>query len=209
MAILCIVKEKKKSSQISQAATPRVVQSKTFLDSLTHEYIEQRTHPLAIQYIKSYSRLKIGLSDLLYKMYNSRIFEGLLPSDMKLNWSKTLRKTAGTCRQSKKDDERYCEINLSMKVLTSADRLRDTLIHEMCHAAAWLITGYRGGHGPIWKNWAQLSMKAFPELPIVSRCHNYSIEYKFAYVCEKCGHPYKRCVKKFLKSKMDLNCLQA
>ena len=33
------------------------------------------------------------------------------------------------------------------------DRLRDTLIHEMCHAAAWVISGIKAGHGPIWKSW--------------------------------------------------------
>ena len=34
------------------------------------------------------------------------------------------------------------------------DRIRDTLIHEMCHAATWLIDGTKkAGHGPLWKAW--------------------------------------------------------
>lgn len=43
-------------------------------------------------------------------------------------------------------------IELSEKVLTSADRLRCTLIHELCHAATWIFNG-EGGHGSTWKQW--------------------------------------------------------
>ena len=34
-----------------------------------------------------------------------------------------------------------------------AERLRDTLIHEMCHAAVWVINRAREGHGPHWRYW--------------------------------------------------------
>ena len=37
------------------------------------------------------------------------------------------------------EEVRASKIELSTKVLDSSDRLRDTLIHEMCHAAAWVI----------------------------------------------------------------------
>ena len=37
------------------------------------------------------------------------------------------------------EDIRASKIDLSTKVLDSSDRLRDTLIHEMCHAAAWVV----------------------------------------------------------------------
>lgn len=48
---------------------------------------------------------------------------------------------------------RSCTVELSEKVLTSADRLRCTLIHELCHAAVWLFNGEKGGHGATWKAW--------------------------------------------------------
>ena len=61
-------------------------------------------------------------------------------------------------------------------LLDSADRLRDTLIHEMCHAAAWIKSGVRDGHGAVWKAWAEKAQKALPELPIISRFgENYEI----------------------------------
>ena len=34
-----------------------------------------------------------------------------------------------------------------------AERLRDTLLHEMCHAAVWIIDKIKGGHGPAFKSW--------------------------------------------------------
>ena len=45
---------------------------------------------------------KEELSDFLYKLYNSEIFDGCMPYDMKLVWSKTLNKTAGTCHMKRK-----------------------------------------------------------------------------------------------------------
>ena len=33
------------------------------------------------------------------------------------------------------------------------DRIRATLLHEMCHAAVWLVDRKRDGHGPYWRAW--------------------------------------------------------
>ena len=77
--------------------------------------------------------------------------------------------------------ERFSVIELSSKVLDSPDRLRDTLIHEMCHAASWIISGYRDGHGPLWRTWAEKAMRRFPELPVIDRCHSYQINTKYTY----------------------------
>ena len=41
----------------------------------------------------------------------------------------------------RKTGRKFCELKLASKVLDSADRLRDTLIHEMCHQATWVISG--------------------------------------------------------------------
>lgn len=66
------------------------------------------------------------------------------------------------------------------------DRLRDTLVHEMCHAATWLINSVRDGHGPFWKLYARKATLAHPELPMVTRCHSYDINYKYQYQCSRC-----------------------
>lgn len=70
------------------------------------------------------------------------------------------------------------------------DRLRDTLIHEMCHAATWLINSVRDGHGSFWKLYARKSTVVHPELPMVTRCHSYDIKYKFQYQCTRCKNTY-------------------
>lgn len=77
-------------------------------------------------------------------------------------------------------------IELSEKVLTSADRLRCTLIHEMCHAATSIISKKEEQHGKQWKSWAKKANTVFPELPTITVCHNYDIEYKYTYKCDIC-----------------------
>lgn len=52
---------------------------------------------------------------------------------------------------------RSSAIELSDKVLTGPDRLRCTLIHEMCHAATWIYNG-ENGHGKTWKAWLVLNV---------------------------------------------------
>ena len=72
------------------------------------------------------------------------------------------------------------------------ERLRSTLCHEMCHAAAWLINhSIKPPHGPVFKAYAARAMRAFPELDI-STCHSYAIDYKFRWKCASCGHIYGR-----------------
>lgn len=81
---------------------------------------------------------------------------------------------------------RTAAIDLSDKVITSGDRLRCTLIHELCHAATWIFNDDRG-HGATWKAWARKSNATFPDLPPIERCHAYDIEYKYTYQCTLCG----------------------
>ncbi|XP_019391879.1 PREDICTED: acidic repeat-containing protein isoform X2 [Crocodylus porosus] len=141
------------------------------------------------QYVKDFRKKKEVLTEKLYSLYNSTIFEQKLPEKMEIIWNKKMRKTAGYCvtGQTKGPElQRYARIELSEKVCDSADRLRDTLIHEVCHAATWIINGIRDGHGPIWRFYAKKSTVIHPELPMVTRCHSYEIKYKFTYECSVC-----------------------
>ena len=97
-----------------------------------------------------------------------------LPVDMKIIWNKKLRTTAGYCCYLGALGDRNARIELSTKVVDSygrydqtnensaddieffpiTDRIRDTLVHEMCHAATWIIDGIKGGgHGREWRDW--------------------------------------------------------
>ncbi|XP_043830808.1 acidic repeat-containing protein-like [Dromiciops gliroides] len=141
-------------------------------------------------YVKYFQLKKEELTWKLYHFFNATIFGKKLPEKISINWNKKMRTTAGYCHFSGKEGgpqaTRSIRIELSEKVCDSADRLRDTLIHELCHGATWLFHGVRDCHGPFWKVYAQRSASVHPELPLVKRCHTYEIHYKFIYECSQC-----------------------
>ncbi|KAM6977838.1 germ cell nuclear acidic protein [Aplochiton taeniatus] len=145
-------------------------------------------------YVRSFKQKKEELTSKLYQLYNTSVFQDKLPTSMSVTWNKKMRKTAGYCitGQERGGGNRYARIELSEKVCDSADRLRDTLVHEMCHAATWLINSVRDGHGPFWKVYARKATLAHPELPMVTRCHSYDINYKYQYQCNRCQNKIGR-----------------
>ncbi|CAO1382378.1 unnamed protein product [Diamesa serratosioi] len=155
-----------------------------FLKSLDVTLNKSLCHPEALLYRENFKLKKLELTEKLYKLYNDKVFDNRL--EVPVSWNKKLTNTAGRCNNSRKSGDRQSTIDLSEKVLTSADRLRCTLIHEMCHAATWIING-ENGHGATWKSYAAKAMRTFPELPKISTCHNYIIEYKYTYQCVKCN----------------------
>ncbi|XP_029518454.2 germ cell nuclear acidic protein-like [Oncorhynchus nerka] len=145
-------------------------------------------------YSRNFKQTKEELTSKLYRLYNTSVFDNKLPSNMSVSWNNKMRKTAGYCvtGQERRGGNRYARIQLSEKVCDSADRLRDTLVHEMCHAATWLINSVRDGHGPFWKLYARKATLAHPELPVVTRCHSYDINYKYQYQCSCCKNTLGR-----------------
>ncbi|XP_074134675.1 germ cell nuclear acidic protein isoform X2 [Sminthopsis crassicaudata] len=142
------------------------------------------------EYVRYFQWKKTELTWKLYHFFNDTIFDKKLPEKMTINWNNKMRTTAGYCHFSGKKGGsqagRSVQIELSEKVCDSADRLRDTLIHELCHGATWLFHGIRDCHGPFWRVYAQRSALVHPELPVVKRCHTYEIHYKFIYECSCC-----------------------
>ncbi|XP_070819028.1 germ cell nuclear acidic protein [Chaetodon trifascialis] len=168
--------------------TSRVALCKTpgcFLQSLSNP---------GTSYGQKFKQNKEELTSRLYQLYNTSVFDNKLPVDMSVTWNKKMRKTAGYCITGRErgGGSRYARIQLSEKVCDSADRLRDTLIHEMCHAATWLINGVQDGHGNFWRLYARKATVAHPELPMVTRCHSYEIKYKFQYQCTRCQNTIGR-----------------
>ncbi|NXQ11358.1 ACRC protein, partial [Peucedramus taeniatus] len=99
-------------------------------------FLQDLSNP-ASHYVKYFKKNKEELAQKLYRLFNSTIFEQKLPEDMVIIWNKKMRKTAGYCVTGQRggpEGKRYARIELSEKVCDSADRLRDTLIHEVCHA---------------------------------------------------------------------------
>lgn len=146
-------------------------------------------HPVALSFRERFKSRKPQLTALLLQLYTERVFgggAGEQPLAVPVTWNKKLLTTAGLCINRRRAGVRTATIELSEKVITSADRLRCTLIHELCHAATWVYQG-ESGHGAAWKRWAGLANARRPELPPIVRCHAYDIEYKYIYQCVLCG----------------------
>lgn len=140
-----------------------------------------------------------SLTPALYRDLNVVAFDCRLPADLAVTWNPRLRRSAGRCRFLRAGVDRVqptAEIELSPHVLTSDSRLRDTLAHEMCHAAQFLLDGEGGvvprpPHGRSFKAWARRLEERVPGVRVTTT-HSYAIETRFLYRCTLCGQPYGR-----------------
>ncbi|CAB3233248.1 unnamed protein product [Arctia plantaginis] len=170
----------------------------SFLGSLADSVPSWRCHVEAIQYRDNYKTLREQLTRRLFVEFNKGVFDNAMDADLPILWDTKLRTTAGTTtnrliKNARGDRIRTSSIKLSTKVVDAPQRLRDTLIHELCHAATWLIDSeLRAGHGPLWNKWAKRALKAYPELGEISRCHDMEIHFKYSYKCTKCGYSVQR-----------------
>lgn len=121
----------------------------------------------------------------MYAHYNASVFEGRLPATLQIEWCDRLLTTAGTTVCSRSSESRLCTIQLSAKVVDSVYRLRRTLAHEMCHAAAWLLDGQcKPPHGAVFQKWA--SRFELVHGWTIKTCHSYEIRYAFQWQCMQC-----------------------
>ncbi|XP_017773813.1 PREDICTED: acidic repeat-containing protein [Nicrophorus vespilloides] len=169
----------------------------SFLASLSKSVPDSRCDASARIFRNNYKTYKDQLLQKLFKLYNEKIFGNAISEDSPIEWSDRMTGTAGYCvcrKITHKNGkiERKVRFKLSTKILDSADRLRDTFVHELCHAATWLVNEVSDGHGPFWKSWACKAMRTFPELPAIKRCHDYTINTKYTYKCMGCGYSFGR-----------------
>ena len=90
-----------------------------------------------------------------YEEFNSCVFQSLLPSCsfheasgndgtcVPITWNKRMRTSAGFTypKLLRPSMKRVARIELAPKVVDDERRLRETLLHELCHVAAWLVNG--------------------------------------------------------------------
>ena len=88
----------------------------------------------------------------LFGALNRDRFSGVLDTTP-LVWSYRMTRTLGNCRMVRAAGaRRIIDIGMNPSLLLAGNeaQLRDTLVHEMAHAHAWITCGDRG-HGPAWK----------------------------------------------------------
>ncbi|CAC5414578.1 Acidic repeat-containing protein [Mytilus coruscus] len=184
-------KREEVSSKINRGNIP--VKKFSFLKSLSSSIPVEICDPDALRYVSSFAKTKEDLTAKLFKFYNETVFDCKLPTNLNIIWNKRLLKTAGYCvNKTNREAIKTCQIELSIKVCDSAERTRDTLIHELCHAAVWVLNGVKDGHGPYWKYWASKANKIHPEIAVVTRCHSYKIQTKYKYQCVDCKYEVGR-----------------
>ncbi|EIW65029.1 uncharacterized protein TRAVEDRAFT_62357 [Trametes versicolor FP-101664 SS1] len=131
-----------------------------------------------------------------FKELNEGVFGSGIPEATELVWSKRLLTTAG--RAHWKRDRHGVDttsIQLAEKVLDCEERIRNTLSHEMCHLACWLISDAPDEqHGSIFKSWARKVMKNRSDVEVTTK-HDYDINHKFNWKCEDCSKTYGRHTK--------------
>lgn len=95
---------------------------------------------------------------------------------------------------------RHAYIELAQKVVDCEHRLYNTLAHEYCHLANFMISNVRDNpHGASFKRWAkkcQTALRPHPQygshgIEITTK-HSYDINYKYLWCCRECGHEYGR-----------------
>jgi predicted SprT family Zn-dependent metalloprotease len=147
----------------------------------------------------NFARHKETVATELYREFNRDGFGGALPERFEITWNAKLLTTAGLTHYRKVTrssgvSEYHARIELSTKVLDTAEKLEATLLHEMCHAAAWLLDHCaKPPHGSVFKKWAERAMRAYPVVR-VDTCHSYQIHQPYKYRCTQswCLQEYGR-----------------
>jgi predicted SprT family Zn-dependent metalloprotease len=148
---------------------------------------------------RTFLRQRESLAERLFVEYDRIVFKGALTTEgvCTLKWSKRLITTAGVTELHKSG--KTATVILSTKLLEREERLRLTLMHELCHAAAWIIDGSsKPPHGKVFRMWGARAERLVPGMT-VSVTHDYVIEYKYNWKCQnaECGKVYgrtRRCI---------------
>ncbi|OCF57716.1 hypothetical protein L486_05180 [Kwoniella mangroviensis CBS 10435] len=150
---------------------------------------------------KAWIEERTRIANSIFKELDEKVFEnrlGMKGVGARVEWNNRLLTTAGVARikritkngESKKDHW----IELSEKVLTGEKQILNTVAHEMCHLATWVISNeFKNPHGRKFKSWGRKVMLARKDIQVTTT-HAYQIEYKYQWKCSsgRCGRIYKR-----------------
>ncbi|CEO59919.1 hypothetical protein PMG11_04568 [Penicillium brasilianum] len=133
---------------------------------------------------------------------------------VKITWSKTLNRTAGRAHwrgervvsHGPNGETRgfsktlhHATIELAEKIIDDEYRLINTLAHEYCHLANYMVSNVHDNpHGASFKSWGKKCTEAMKNHPVyggqitVTTKHTYQIDYKYVWNCMTCGQEYCR-----------------
>jgi predicted SprT family Zn-dependent metalloprotease len=133
---------------------------------------------------------------------------------VKIIWSKTLQKTAGRAqwrservecqgpdgqKTSATQHVHYAAIELAERIIDDQYRLINTLAHEYCHLANFMVSRIIDNpHGASFKAWGRKCAETLKDHPVyggqinVTTKHSYKIDWKYMWACTGCGHTFGR-----------------
>ncbi|KAH9850672.1 SprT-like family-domain-containing protein [Lenzites betulinus] len=138
-------------------------------------------------------RLRTYAADF-FRELNETVFGGGIPENTPLVWSKRLLTTAGKAQwyRDPVSKEHVTSIQLAEKILDNEERIRNTLAHEMCHLASWVVSkAPNEQHGAIFKSWGREVMRKRADVEVTTK-HDYEITHKYQWKCEDCSKVYGR-----------------
>ncbi|KAI0382596.1 SprT-like family-domain-containing protein, partial [Hypomontagnella monticulosa] len=166
---------------------------------------------------KAFDATKEQLAQDFLCELDTRITDGQLArltkdtGGLHIAWSNTLNTTAGrahwkcktqSTRVQRPDgstgevttQQHTASIELASKVLGNESDLLNTVAHEFCHLAVFMLNGKpKAAHGSEFKAWGARCGRVFGDRGIeVTTRHDYDIEFKYIWCCEGCKSEVKR-----------------
>ncbi|XP_034472108.1 uncharacterized protein LOC117779879 [Drosophila innubila] len=150
----------------------------SFLDSLRSETPLNRCHPLALDYRQpNFKTSKQNLAKLLFNAFNHRIFHCGLRA--RILWMNSMNTASSIFNGFQRNGCRVSHIILWQHI-KQPEVVVNSLIHEMCHAAAYVYHG-ETGHGQNCRKWAYRAKSLLPELTQINDCNA-----NYKYTCLLC-----------------------
>ncbi|PLB50229.1 hypothetical protein P170DRAFT_463487 [Aspergillus steynii IBT 23096] len=197
---------------IKQPKTP----SKT---ALKKAETEQKKAALARR--RSFDNKKANVAEDFFKALDDAVSGGRIQEmaadtgGVRITWSKTLQTTAGRASWRRErsmspgrggagertvgSQKQFAGIELAARIIDNEDRLINTLAHEYCHLANYMISNVTNNpHGTSFKLWGQKCKEALKDHPVyggrieVTTKHSYKIDWKYVWCCVDCGQSYGR-----------------
>ncbi|XP_030565196.1 uncharacterized protein LOC115765676 [Drosophila novamexicana] len=148
----------------------------SFLSSLSPDTPLALCHPFALSYRQeSFDSCKARLAKSLFSLFNHVIFYcGLRQC---IEWQQNKKQPSSCVLSLASDRQRRARYQLSANIRESS-MLIETLLHQMCHAAAYVYNG-ETAHGHNTQKWACRAKFLLPQLPLLVEC---AASYKYSCV---------------------------
>ncbi|XP_034483055.1 acidic repeat-containing protein [Drosophila innubila] len=150
----------------------------SFLDSLRSETPLNMCHPLAVDYRqRDFEVSKTKLAKTLFNALNHTVFYCGLRSS--IVWKNSMNTLSSIVHGFDSSGQRVSRIILWQQMKYPGVLVK-ALLHEMCHAAAFVYHG-ETGHGDNCRKWAYRAKSLLPELPQIDDCNS-----NYKYTCLLC-----------------------